>query len=159
GTDVILGPTFGIELPLWDQNQAQIAKSDRMLEQLLHVRDAALVNATQDIHTRVARMETAAENARFYESLQLPAARRNIDLTREAYASGKLTFLTVLEAERKYLATRSDFLLAMETFALAMVELERATGCPAASWESQGEVDNSTEGAGASRAMEDVDVD
>jgi len=131
GNDVMAGPTFAIELPLWDQNQAQIAKAERLLEQTRLFRDALLVDAAQDIYSRLARAKTAAENAVFYRDEQLPAAERNVSLSREAYKAGRLSFLSVLEAERTYLAARSGYLDALESAAIATVELEQVTGRPA----------------------------
>lgn len=132
GIDVILGPTLGIELPIWDQNQAQITKADHLLEQAVQWRDALFVDASQDIHSRLARARTAAENARFYRDEQLPAAERSVKLSHDAYRAGRVSFLSVLEAERSYLAARSGHLAALESAALSAVELERVTGRPAA---------------------------
>ena len=137
--DVILGPTFGIELPLWDQNQAQIAKADRLLEQTIQIRDALLVDVAQDIHARLARAKTAAENAIFYRNEQLPAAERNVELSREAYKVGRLNLLNVLEAEQSYLAARSGYLSALEDAAIAIVGLEQVTGRPATALLKQSE--------------------
>ena len=131
GSNTIVGPTIGIELPLWDQNQAQIAKADRLLEQTIQLRDALHVNVAQDIHARLARARTSAENALFYRDKQLPAAERSVALSREAYKAGRLPFLSILEAERTYLAARSGYLDAVESAALATVELEQVTGRPA----------------------------
>lgn len=133
GTNAILGPSFGVELPLWDQNQAQVARADRVLEQSRQLRDALLIDVAQDIHTALARARTASENARFYRAEQLPTAQRSIELSREAYRAGRLSFLSVLEAQRNYFAARSGYLATMESAALATVDLERAIGRPASS--------------------------
>ncbi len=132
GHDVLLGPTLGVELPLWDQNQAQIAKAELLHAQSVQLRDALLIDVAQDIHSRLARAQTAAENARFYRDEQLPAAERSAQLSRDAYRAGRLPLLSVLEAERNLLTARSGYLAALEAAALAMVDLERATGRPAA---------------------------
>lgn len=132
GDDFMIGPTFGVELPLWDQNQAQIARAERLVQQTALLRDALLVDAAQDIHSRLARVRTAAENARIYRDEQLPVAQRSAQLSREAYRAGQLSFLSVLEAERNLLAARSGYLAALEAAALATVEVERVTGRPAA---------------------------
>jgi cobalt-zinc-cadmium efflux system outer membrane protein len=131
GTEVIAGPTFGFELPLWDQNQAQIAKADLAVEQAVQMRDALLVDVVQDIHSRLARARTAAENAVFYRDQQLPATERNVSLSGEAYKAGRVSFLSVLEAERTYLAAKSGYLEALEHAAVATIELEQVTGRPA----------------------------
>lgn len=131
GNNVIAGPTLAIELPLWDQNQAQLAKAERLLEQAQQFRDALLVEVAQDIHSRLARARTAAANAAFFRDEQLPAAERNVTLSREAYRAGRLSLLNVLEAERSFLAARSGYLDALERAAIATVELEQVTGRPA----------------------------
>lgn len=138
-TNTITGPAFGIELPIWDQNQSQIAKAERLLEQTRQFRDALLVDTAQDIYSRLARAKTAAENAIFYRDEQLPAAERNVTLSREAYKAGRLSFLNVLEAERSYLDARSGYIDALESAAIATVELEQVTGRPAPYLLSQSE--------------------
>lgn len=130
-TDVILGPTFGVELPIWDQNQAQIAKADRVYQQAKQLRDALLSEAAQDIHSHLARAVTAYENARFYRDEQLSMVERSAALAGTAYRSGHLSILSVIEAERNLLNARSGYLAAVEHAALASIELERATGRPA----------------------------
>lgn len=131
GADVIVGPTFGIELPLWDQNQAQIAKAELQAEQALQMRDALLIDAAQDIRSRLARARTAAENAVFYRDELLPAAERNVSLSREAYKAGRASLIAVLEAERSYLSAKSGSLDALVAAAIATIELEQVTGRPA----------------------------
>jgi outer membrane protein TolC len=132
GTDVILGPTLGVELPLWDQNQAQIARAERVLQQAKQLREALLIDVAQDLHSRLARVRTAVANARFYHDEQLPAAERSANLSRQAYRAGQVSLLSILEAERGLLAARSGYLAALESAALAAIELERVTGQPAA---------------------------
>jgi cobalt-zinc-cadmium efflux system outer membrane protein len=131
GIDTIAGPTLSLELPLWDQNQAQIARADRLLEQARQRRDALLVTVAQDIHASLARARTATENATFYRSEFVPTAARNVSLAQEGYRIGRVAFLSLLEAQRAYLATRASELDALQAAALAEIELERATGRPA----------------------------
>lgn len=131
GTDTIAGPTLSLELPLWDQNRAQIARADRLLEQARQRRDALLVTVAQDIHASLARVRTATENATFYRSEFVPTAERNVSLAQEGYRVGRVAFLSLLEAQRAYLATRLSELEALQTAALAEIELERVTGRPA----------------------------
>jgi outer membrane protein TolC len=130
GTDTIAGPTLSLELPLWDQNRAQIAKADRLLEQARQRRHAALVGVAQDIHASLARVRMASENAAFYRSEFVPTAERSVTLAQEGYRVGNVPFLSLLEAQRAYLETRIRQLEALKAAALAEIELERATGRP-----------------------------
>lgn len=130
-TDTIIGPTLSLELPLWDQNQAQIAKADRLLEQARQRRDALLVEVAQDVHANLARVQTATRNAVFYRTDLVPTAERSVSLAQEGYRIGRVSFLSLLEAQRAYLATRLSELEALQNVALAEIELERVTGRPA----------------------------
>lgn len=135
GTDTVAGPTLSIELPLWDQNQAQIAKADRQAEQAEQQRDAALIDAAQDIYAGLARLKTAKENARVFADEFVPTASRNVMLAEEGYRIGRVPFLSLLEVQRAYISTRAGQVEALRDAALAEIQLERVTGRPAAAWD------------------------
>jgi len=131
GTDTIAGPTLSLEVPLWDQNQARIARADHLLEQARQRRDALLVAVAQGIHASLARIRTATENAAFFHTEIVPTAERNVSLAQEGYRVGRVSFLSLLESQRAYLATRMSELEALQAAALAAIELERVIGQPA----------------------------
>jgi len=132
GPSTIAGPTLSLELPIWDQNQAQIAKADHLLEQARQHREAMLIDAAQDIHVGLARARTATENARFYRDEFVPTAERNVSLAQDGYRIGRVSFLSLLEAQRAYITTRTNQLDALRDAALAEIDLERVTGRPVA---------------------------
>jgi len=131
GTNLVSGPSLAVELPLWDQNQAQIAKADRLLAQTRQRRDAKLVDVARDIYTGLAQVRTATQNARVFREQLVPTAERNVKLAQEGYRIGQVPFLSLLEAQRAYIATRRRQLDTLQNAALAVIELERATGKPA----------------------------
>lgn len=124
------GPTLGVELPLFDQNQAQIAKASYLAQQASKQLDALLQELTQDTRVTYTRAHNAWENTRFYQQQLLPLREGSLELSREAYRYGRASFLQVLEAERKLLEARAGYLEALQTSATALVELERVTGRP-----------------------------
>lgn len=130
-TNTIAGPTISMELPIWDQNQAQIAKADRLLEQARRQRDAMLVDVAQGIYAGLAKARTSAENARFYHDEFVPTAEKSVSLAKEGYRIGRIPFLSLLEAQRAYLTTRGNELGALRDAANAAIDLERITGRPA----------------------------
>jgi cobalt-zinc-cadmium efflux system outer membrane protein len=134
GTDTVAGPTLSIELPLWDQNQAQIAKADRQVEQTRQRRDELLIDAAQDIYAGLARLQTAEVNARVFADDFVPTASRNVKLAEEGYRIGRVPFLSLLEVQRAYITTRTGQVEALRDAGLSEIELERVTGRPAAAW-------------------------
>lgn len=145
-TNTIAGPTVSMELPIWDQNQAQIARADRILEQTRRQRDALLVNIAQDIYASLAKARTAAENARFYHDEFVPTAEKSVSLAKEGYRIGRVPFLSLLEAQRSYLTTRGSEITALGDAAVAEIELERTTGRPTAELAGEPKNTNPIEG-------------
>lgn len=126
------GPALSVELPLFDQNQAQIAKASYFTQQANKNLEALVQELTQDTRVTYARARTAWETTRFYQHQLLPLREGSLELSREAYRYGRASFLQVLEAERKLLEARAGYLQALETSATALVDLERVTGQPVA---------------------------
>jgi outer membrane protein, heavy metal efflux system len=124
------GPALSIELPLFDQNRAQIARAEAQAEQAKKTREALLQELTQETRLAYERARAAWTNARFYQEKVLPLRQGNLALSREAYQYGRASFLAVLEAERKLLDARAGYLEALQNSSVALVDLERVTGQP-----------------------------
>ncbi len=66
--DVILGPSLDLTLPIFDQNQAQIARAKFEYEQAVKGLDSLERQLIQDTRDAVERATTASETARDYET-------------------------------------------------------------------------------------------
>lgn len=129
-TDWVVGPTLGVELPLFDQNQAQIAKAQFEHAQALKALEAMEQQLLQEAWVAFQRSQTARENAALYQEKVLPVRERSLELATEAYRTGRTPFLSVLDAQQDYLEARAGYVEALEAHALASVELERVAGRP-----------------------------
>lgn len=132
-TDVVLGPTLSLKLPIFDQNQAQIAKARHAHEAACAGRDALLVEVLQETRAAAGRAQASWDVARYYRDRLLPLADESLGLAREAYRSGKLSLLAVLEAQKSLLAARERYLEALREGIVALIQLEKAVGLPAES--------------------------
>ncbi len=130
GQDTIFGPSLGIELPLFDQNQAQIAKAQYALQQARKTLEAVDRAVTQEVRSAADRALTAWRLMQKFREQSIPLAQSNLDLSREAYRAGRASFLSVLEAQRFFLETRSGLVGAARSAAIAVPELERTIGLP-----------------------------
>jgi cobalt-zinc-cadmium efflux system outer membrane protein len=126
--DVTLGPGFALELPIFDQNQAQIARARYVLDQAVHRLSALETSIVQEVRGAADQVETARKITRFYEAEVLPQSQQNLDLARDTYKAGKTGFLSALDAERTFLVTRDRYASATEDEAIALARLERAVG-------------------------------
>jgi len=129
-TDFKIGPEFKLELPIFDQNQAGIAKAHYACQQACKTLEALDRTVAHEVRGAVDRASTAWKLARIYRQRSIPLAQSNLDLSREAYAAGKVSFLSVLEAQRFFLETRKGHVAAVRIAATAIPELERTIGLP-----------------------------
>lgn len=130
GQNIIIGPSLGVELPIFDQNQAQIAKARYAYDQSLRTLDAFERVVTQEVRSAVDRAVTAWRVAGLYRDRSVPLAESNLNLSRQAYRAGQTSFLSVLEAQRFFLQSRRGYIEAARAAAVAIPELERVIGLP-----------------------------
>lgn len=129
-TDYVTGPTLAMELPLFDQNQAQVARAEYELLQAVYLKDAIDREIVQESWAVHARAKTAFENAGFMRDELLPLRENGLRLAREAYRVGSTTLLTVLDAQRRLLEARAGYVDVQATAGLARIDLERIAGQP-----------------------------
>ncbi len=129
-TDYITGPTLSMELPLFDQNQAQIARVEFELQQARYLRDAIDREIVQESWAVHARAKTAFEIVGFMRDELLPLRENGLRLTREAYRVGSTTLLPVLDAQRRLLESRAEYVDVQAAAGIAKIDLERIAGQP-----------------------------
>ncbi|MGE0480936.1 MAG: TolC family protein [Phycisphaerae bacterium] len=131
-TDVIVGPTLSAELPVFDQNQAQIAKAGYALEAARRDHEAVRRGAIQDVRLAARRAQAAIERVRFHRDEALPLSESSLLLARDAYRAGRAPFAAVLESQRQLLAARAREADARRDAAVVQAALEAALGRPLA---------------------------
>lgn len=130
--EAILGPSLSLELPIFDQNQAQIAKARMVYLERRAARNALERSIVQDTRQAADRLATAWDIANLYEREAMPQAQETLQLFDATYRSGQTTILNVIEAQRLVLETRQARVAALRSAAEALTELERATARPLA---------------------------
>jgi len=126
--DSLIGPTFQITLPIWDQNQAQIAKSAYGVQQRMRELEDLLDEIARQVQASYATARTADELHRFFEEQALPQARENIAAALKAYEAGEQGILAVIDAQRFLINQRLAAVNVVRDYAVALAELERAVG-------------------------------
>jgi cobalt-zinc-cadmium efflux system outer membrane protein len=130
GQDTIIGPTIGMELPIFNQNQGGIARAQFEYEQSRKLLESLVVQVNQEVRLASARARTAWGNAGFYRDQVLPLRETSLELARTAYQVGRTSLLNVLETQRALLTARAGYAESLQASAAALVELEKATGQP-----------------------------
>lgn len=126
--DFVLGPVIEVPLPIFDQNQAQIAKAQYRAREL-HERYCELEQRTvEQIRAAIATRQTAAKRREIYQSSLLPVQESNLQVAETAYQSGRESILTVLLAQQDLIQARLGLTAAIRDELTATAGLERELG-------------------------------
>lgn len=126
----IFGPAFNLTLPIFDQNQAQIAKAKLLYEQSAAELDAIERVASQQVRQAVDQSATTQKIASYFRDKLIPQANKSLDLSRRSYEVGRASIIVLLDAQRILLATRRESVIADRDHSIAIAELERVTARP-----------------------------
>jgi len=127
GSDIV-GPGLGLTLPVFDQNQAQVARAGFKLEQLIKLHESAQVAVAQNVRAGADRLSASSGNLAFYSEELLPQAERSLALARESYAAGRTTLLALVEVQRQLLDARRGHVVLQLEAASSSSDLERIVG-------------------------------
>jgi outer membrane protein TolC len=126
-----LRPMVGVRLNVpvrTDRRHAAVAEARARLAQ----RQAEVARLTDQVHFQVEeayRMVRESEQAvRLYEATILPAARENVKAAQAAYTTGKIPFLSLIEAERNLVGLRDRYYESQAEALRRRAVLERVTG-------------------------------
>jgi cobalt-zinc-cadmium efflux system outer membrane protein len=123
-----LGLTLSVPLPLFSRNQGEIAKARALLARAEDAARAAEAGVSHDVTAAHARYAAAAEKVARYDGGALARAERSLAVSERTYRSGDRSLLEFLEAQRTFIAVRSDYLDTMYELRAARLELEQAVG-------------------------------
>ena len=126
--DSLLGPSIQLTLPIWDQNQAQIAKTRYVVLQLRKQYESLLDRVTREVHQACITASAARELVDLLGAKALPRARENVEIIRKQYENGEQGILFLLEAQESLLQQSRAYVDALRDNALASAELTRALG-------------------------------
>ena len=129
GPDLI-GATINLTLPIFDQNQAQVARAGFELEQMNRLYEAARIAATRQVRLQASSVNEFAQQLAFYREELLPNGEHSLALANESYVAGGQTLPALLEVQRQLLNARKNFVLKKLAAALATSDLELAVGAP-----------------------------
>ncbi len=128
--EFMFGPNVSVTLPIFDQNQAQIAKARYTHAQAVLSYEDLLLSICRDIRIAAERTRLLASNVVFFETELLPQSRRNLELTEAARETGAVDVLTLLVAQQRLLETERQHVVAQAQAAGARIDLELAVGKP-----------------------------
>jgi cobalt-zinc-cadmium efflux system outer membrane protein len=120
---------FGqIQLPIFDRNQGEIARSGFAITQAQEQEKYASGQVLTDVRDAYENLHSNDQIVTLYRSGYLDQAQQSRDITDYAYRHGAASLLDFLDAERSYRATQLSYRQALASYLLAVEQLREAVG-------------------------------
>ena len=123
-----LGLAFNMEIPIFDRNQGEIARTQFAIAQSQETKTAAEETVMTDVTNAYEAYSTTVEVVKLYESGYLKQAQDSRDISEYAYRRGAASLLDFLDAERSYRSTQLAYRQALASFMLAVEQLREVVG-------------------------------
>ncbi len=124
----IVQGTLGIDLPVFNQNQAGRGESSARQRQAEQTLAATERFARAEVELALNRYRTAQDAAHVLGGDVLDALQENLKLVTEAYRAGKVDFLQLLIIRREALDARRGYIEALEELNAADAQLKMVVG-------------------------------
>jgi len=119
---------LNIEIPMFDRNQGEIARTHYAINQAQENSSAASDTVMTDVANAYQAMKTSAQVVDLYTSGYLKQAEDSRDISEYAYKRGAASLLDFLDAERSYRATQLAYRQALANYMLSLEQLRQAVG-------------------------------
>jgi cobalt-zinc-cadmium efflux system outer membrane protein len=120
---------FGqIQLPIFDRNQGEIARSAFAITQAQEQEKFANGQVLTDVRDTYESVRSNDRIVTLYRSGYLDDAKQSRDIAEFAYRHGAASLLDYLDAERTYRATQLGYRQALESYLQALEQLREAVG-------------------------------
>jgi len=120
--------SFNIEIPLFDRNQGEIARTHAAITQSEETKDATRQAVMTDVATAYEAVKTGEGIVQLYQSGYLKDSKQSLDISQYAYQRGAASLLDFLDAERSYRSTELTYRETLATYMLAVEQLHEAVG-------------------------------
>lgn len=124
----VFGPNLAIELPIFDQRQATIARLEAERRETERRHQRLVVDARSEVRVAVARLDGARLELAHYQRTLLPLRRSIVELTLQAYNGMFVGAPRLLAAKRAELDADRGYVDALGLYWIAHADLERAVG-------------------------------
>ena len=124
----ITGPTLRLEVPLFNQGQARIAKGEAELRRAERKLEALAIDVRSDVRALHDKLAALRETVRFYEDEVAPTGRAIIAGEQQRYNGMLAGSYELFDARAEQAGTEEKSIEALRDYWLTRTELERAVG-------------------------------
>jgi cobalt-zinc-cadmium efflux system outer membrane protein len=126
--DEVFGPGVDIQLPIFDQNQAQIARAGYLVRRARKRHEDLERHIIEEVTGDLEKINLFRENSRLLSAQVIPLRKKALDYAMKWVQAMQLSRLHMLEAQRGLMESQLAFIEARMALANAFLTLERHLG-------------------------------
>lgn len=119
---------FNIQLPIFDRNQGEIARTRFAITQSQELASEASQQVLTDVVDAYAALRSNDQIIQLYRGGYVDQARQSRDISEYAYKRGAASLLDFLDAERTYRANQLAYRQALASYMTALEQMRQAVG-------------------------------
>jgi len=119
---------FNIQLPIFDRNQGEIARTRYAITQSQQQASEAAEQVMSDVVDAYEALHTNDQIVQLYRGGYVDAAQKSRDISEYAYQKGAASLLDFLDAERSYRANQLAYRQALASYMTALEQMRQAVG-------------------------------
>jgi cobalt-zinc-cadmium efflux system outer membrane protein len=124
----LVGPTLALELPIFDQRQALIARLEAQHRQAIHRLDALAIDARSEVRLVRARLEYARSIVTRYKTSVLPLRERAVEQSQLQYNGMQIGLFELVATKQAQIESYRAYIDAVRDYWAARADLELAVG-------------------------------
>ncbi|HYA97307.1 MAG TPA: TolC family protein [Methylomirabilota bacterium] len=119
---------FNIQLPIFDRNQGEIARTRHVITQSQELAAETGQQVLTDVVDAYAALRESEKIVQLYQGGYVDQAKKSRDISEYAYKRGAASLLDYLDSERTYRANQLAYRQALATYMTALEQIRQAVG-------------------------------
>jgi cobalt-zinc-cadmium efflux system outer membrane protein len=125
---VVVGPRASLELPIFDQRQATVARLDALVRAAELTERAIAIDVRSSVRAARAHVVAQRKLTERYRTVVVPTRESVVRLSQERYDSMLMSVFQLLQAKQAEVAAYREYVEAVRDYWIARSDLERAVG-------------------------------
>jgi cobalt-zinc-cadmium efflux system outer membrane protein len=119
---------FNIQLPIFDRNQGEIARTRFVITQSEQLAAETAQQVLTDVVDAFSSLRTSEQIVQLYQGGYVDMAKKSRDISEYAYKRGAASLLDYLDSERTYRANQLAYRQALAAYMTALEQMRQAVG-------------------------------
>lgn len=119
---------FNIQLPIFDRNQGEVARTRHVITQNQELANETTQQVFTDVVNAYENLRTSEQIVQLYQGGYVEQATKSRDISEYAYQRGAASLLDFLDAERTYRSNQLAYRQALATYMTALEQMRQAVG-------------------------------